>query len=139
MQEAIGVAGTLLFAKWAGLQPSSFSAAPRGIDFLMTTPAPGMYAVVEAKGGTSRWNNSTGGQMSATWIESRIQRAIDGGQVDEADEARLRVEKNTGPIFAAIVATNFKSKTGAYVAIRVNLQRPESQLGMELNFWMMND
>jgi RHS repeat-associated protein len=128
MQEAIGVAGTLLFARFAGLKPTSFEAARQGIDFVMTTPGQ-MFAVVEAKGGTSTLNHSTGGQMGANWIQDRLRKAIQNDQLNPADTARLRAVMNTGPVFAAIVATNLKSNTSAYIAFQVQVYKgPSRQL-----------
>ena len=118
MQALMGAATAALVTTMLGWETTDISASYTGVDAIMKVPSLGVYAVVEAKGGSSKLGSSQAGrQMYDSWIKKRVQKALDEN-LNVADHVALDRQKN-GPLLAAVFSTDL---TGAKPELAFKVQ-----------------
>jgi hypothetical protein len=113
----IGGAIAALITTLLGWKTTSIAASYTGVDAIMKIPKLGVFAVVEAKGGSGTLGMTADGkQMYDRWIVTRIDKAL-RENLNAADRTSLKAQRN-GPLIATIISSDL-TVDSPYIAIKV--------------------
>jgi RHS repeat-associated protein len=113
MQAMVGALFAALVVKLLDWDTTSIEANYTGVDGIFNTKK-GLYAVVEAKGGSGRLAKH---QMTDKWIEKKLDKAI--REKSGADSDNLRKLQSNGPLIAVVISTELR---GSDPKMRVQMQ-----------------